>query len=74
MDQQGGAQEDQQAEEPTPELEPYSSDSASDNDGDECGAVKSECSIVDETVTPSPMKMRTWSKLRLRHTGRKHVF
>ena len=30
-----------------------------DNDG---AAVESECSIVDETVRPSPMKLRTRSK------------
>ena len=47
---------------PNPELETYSNDSASDKDGDECAAVESECSIVDETVRPSPMKMRTRSK------------
>ena len=62
MDQQGDAQEDQQADDSTPELEPYSSDSASDKDGDECAAAESECSIVDETVQSSPMKMRTRSK------------
>ena len=67
MEQQGDAQEDQQAEDPAPELEPHSNDSASDNDGDECAAVESECSIVDETVRSSdssPMKMRTRSKAR----------
>ena len=50
MDQQGDAQEDQHAEDSPPGLEPYSNDSASDKDGDECAAVESECSIVDETV------------------------
>ena len=48
----------------TPELEACSNDSASDKDGDECEAVESECSIVDETVRPSPIKMRTRSKAR----------
>ena len=32
--------------------------------GDECAAVESECSIVDETVRASPIKMRTRSKAR----------
>ena len=45
-------------------LGPYSNDSASDNDDDECAAVESECSIVDETVRASPIKMRTRSKAR----------
>ena len=62
MDPQGDAREDQLAEDSTPELEACSNDSASDKDGDECEAVESECSIVDETVRPSPMKMRTRSK------------
>ena len=47
---------------PPPELEPYSNNSASDKDGDEYAAVESECDIVDETVRPSPMTMRTRSK------------
>ena len=64
MGQQGDAQEDQQAEDSIPELGPYSNDSASDKDDDESAAVESECSIVDETVPPSPMKMRTRSKAR----------
>ena len=64
MDQQGDAQEDQQAEDSPPGLEPYSNDSASDKDGDENAAVESECDIVDETVRPSPMKMRTRSKFQ----------
>ena len=42
MDPQGDAQENQRAEDSIPELEPYSSDSASDNDGDECAAVESK--------------------------------
>ena len=62
MDPQGDAREDRLAEDSTPELEACSNDSASDKDGDECEAVESECSIVDETVRPSPMKMRTRSK------------
>ena len=62
MDQQGSAQEDQRDEDSIPELEPYTNDSASNNDGNECAAVESECSIVDETVRLSPMKMRTRSK------------
>ena len=64
MDQQGDAQEDQQAEDFPPGLELYSSDGASDKDGDEYAAVESECDIVDETVRRSPMKMRTRSKAR----------
>ena len=43
-------------------MEPYSSDGASDKDGDDYAAVESECDIVDETVRRSPMKMRTRSK------------
>ena len=64
MDPQGDAREDQLAEDSTSELEACSNDSASDKDGDECEAVESECSIVDETVRPSLMKMRTRSKAR----------
>ena len=64
MDQQGSAQNDQQGEDSIPGLESYTNDSASDSDGNEYAAVKSECSIVDETVRPSPMKMRTRSKAR----------
>ena len=45
-------------------MEPYSIDIASDKDGDEYASVESECDIVDETVRPSPMKMRTRSKSR----------
>ena len=62
MDQQGRAQKDQQDEDSIPGLEPYTDDSASDSDGDEYAAVESEYSIGDETVRPSPMKMRTRSK------------
>ena len=64
MDQQGDAQEDQNVEESTPELEPYSDDSASDKDGDEDVAAEPEYDIVDETVTPSPKKMRARSNGR----------
>ena len=64
MDQQGDAQEHQYAEDSPPRLESYSDDSASDNDGDEYAAVESEEEIVDETVRPSLMKMRTRSKTR----------
>ena len=64
MDQQGDAQEYQHAEDSPPRLEPYSDDSASDKYGDEYEAVESENDIVDETVRPSPMKMRTRSKSR----------
>ena len=64
MDQQGDAQEDQNVEESTPEVEPYSDDSASDKDGDEDMAAEPEDDI-DETVTPSPKKMQT------RRNGRK---
>ena len=62
MGRQGDAQEDQQAEEPNYELGPYSNDSASDEDDNDGAAVESECSIVDETVRSSPMKMQTRSK------------
>ena len=65
MDQQGDAQADQIAEDSSPELEPYGEDSASDKDGDEYAAAKSEEDIVDETVRPSPTKMRTRSKSQL---------
>ena len=64
MDQQGSAQDDQRDEDSIPGLESYTNDSASDNDDNEYAAVESECSIVDETVRPSPMKMRTRSKAR----------
>ena len=64
MDQQGSAHDDQRDENSIPGLESYTNDSASDSDGNECAAVESECSIVDETVRPSPMKMRTRSKAR----------
>ena len=64
MDQQGSAQNDQQDEDIIPGLEPYTNDSASDSDDDEYAVVESECSIVDKTVRPSPMKMRTRSKAR----------
>ena len=57
MDQQGSAQEDQRDEDSIPGLEPYTNDSASDNDDNEYAAVESECSIVDETIRPSQMKM-----------------
>ena len=62
MDQQGSAHNYQQDEDSIPGLESYTNDSASDSDGNEYAAVESECSIVDETVRPSPMKMRTRSK------------
>ena len=64
MDQQGSAQEDQLDEDSIPGLESYTNDSASDSDGNEYAAVESECSIVDETVRPSPMEMQTRSKAR----------
>ena len=64
MDQQGSAQDDQLDEDSIPGLEPYTNDSTSDNDDNEYAAVESECSIVDETVRLSPMKMRTRSKAR----------
>ena len=54
MDPQGGAQEDLHAEDSLPWLEPYSDDSASDSDGEECAAVESEDEIVDKTIHPSP--------------------
>ena len=47
MDQQGDAQEDQNVEVSTPELEPYSDESASDKDGDEDAAAKPGDDIVD---------------------------
>ena len=55
---------DQYAEEPNVILEDYSDNDASDEDDKYREAVESECSIVDETVQPSPMKMRTRSKVR----------
>ena len=64
MDQQGDAQEDQNVEESTQELKPYSDDSASDKDGDDVVAAEPEDDIVDETVTPGPKKMRTRSNTR----------
>ena len=62
MSQQGDAQEDQQAEAPDYELGTYSNDGASDKDDNDGAAVESDCSIVDETGRPSPMKLRTRSK------------
>ena len=50
MDRQGDAQEDQIAEDSTPELEPDSDDSASDKDGDEESAAEIENDMVNETV------------------------
>ena len=64
MSQQDNAQEDQEAKEPDINFGSYSNDCASDDDDKHCEAVESECSIVDETVRPSPMKMRTRSKAR----------
>ena len=64
MDQQGDAQEDQTAKDSTPELETDSEDGASDKEGDEHAAAESEDDIVEETVTPSPTKIRTRSKDR----------
>ena len=63
MSKQGDAH-DQDTEEPNIELGTYSDDGASDDDDKHCEAVESECSIVDETIRPSPMKMRTRSKAR----------
>ena len=47
-----------------PSLEPYSDDGASDNDEQEHVHAESEDEIVDETIRPSPTKMRTRSKTR----------
>ena len=55
---------DQHAEEPNVVLEEYSDDGALDEDDKYHESVESECSIVDETIQPSPMKMRTRSKAR----------
>ena len=55
---------DQYAEEPNVVLEDYSDNGASDEDDKYRETVESECSIVDETIQPSPMKMRTRSKAR----------
>ena len=63
MDRQGD-QEDPSTDDPTPELESDSEDSASDEEAHECAAAKSDDDIVDETVSPSPMKNRTRSKAR----------
>jgi hypothetical protein len=43
-------------------METDSGDSASDMEGHECAATKSDDDIVDETVSPSPMKNRIRSK------------
>ena len=64
MDQQGDAQADQIAEDSIPDLEPYSKDSASDKDGDEYASAETDECIVDETVCPSPKKIRTRSKTK----------
>ena len=64
MDQQGDAQEDPIMNDSALELEPESEDGDSDKDGDECAAVESDDDIVDETVSPSPMKNGTRSKAR----------
>ena len=64
MDWQGDAQEDQTAEDSTPELETNSVDCSSDKEGDEHAAAESEDEIVDETIPPSPGKVRTRSKAR----------
>ena len=45
----------------TPELESYSDNSALDKDGDEYAAAEPEDDIVDETISPSPKKIRTRS-------------
>ena len=63
MSQQGDAR-DQDAKEPNIVLEDYSDNGALDDDDKHCEAVESECSIVDETIRPSPLKMRTRSKTR----------
>ena len=62
MDQRGDAQEDPITDDSTPELESDSEDGASDKEGHECVAAKSDNDIVDETMPPSPMKNRTRSK------------
>ena len=60
-DQQGNAQEDPIMNDSAPELESGNEDSASDKDGDECATAESDDEIVDETVSPSPMKNHTRS-------------
>ena len=45
-----------------PSLEPYSDDGASDKDEQEHVQAESEEEVVDETIRPSPTKMRTRSK------------
>ena len=64
MDKQVDAQADQIAEDSIPDLESYGDDSASDKDGDEYAATEPEDGIVDETVSPSPKKIRTRSKTK----------
>ena len=55
---------DQHTEEPNRVLGEYSDHDTSDDDDRYREPVESECSIVDETIQPSPMKMRTRSKDR----------
>ena len=55
---------DQHTEEPNMVLGEYSDHDTSDDDDRYREPVESECSIVDETIQPSPMKMRTRSKDR----------
>jgi hypothetical protein len=63
-DPQGDAPEDHHNNDFMPSLEPYSDDGASDNDEQEHVHAESEDEIVDETIRPSPTKMRTRSKTR----------
>ena len=55
---------DQHTEEHNVVLKDYSYNDSSDDDDKYHVPVESECSIVDETIQPSPMKMRTRSKAR----------
>ena len=45
-------------------MQTYSEDSASDKEGDECAAAESLDDIVDETIPPSPAKIRARIKSR----------
>ena len=56
--------EEHQGDDFMPCLEPYSDDGASDNDEQEHARTESEDEIVDESLRPSPTKMRTRSKTR----------
>ena len=68
MSQQANAL-DQDTQEPNIEVGPYGDNDALDDDDQYSPAVESECSIVDETVRPSPMKAQP-SPMRTRNGGK----